>query len=140
MPTSIDWTDSIGATSLANGRPSPADRFSEWTPGWRAIKHESVPIGTGDIESFEFREDFFTHFELRGIPDTSHGLCLRLKRHLDRGGQVTVNTGDDAAHVYTAKKLPGGEVTLRPFNIQRRLFAMVFDLRNTAAGDMVCEY
>jgi hypothetical protein len=140
MATSIAWTDSIGAATLTNGRPVPADRFSGWTPDWVPIRAAATLLGPQEEESFEFADIHIARFELQNIPDTEHDLCLRLKRHLMRNGSVTINTGDDAARTYTAKRRPGSDVTLRPFNIQRRLFAMGFEMKNTAAADMICEY
>lgn len=104
------------------------------------IKHEGVAVGTGDISVWIFRTEYFARFELRNIPDTQFAVMNRLKRHLERGGSVTVNTGDLATRVYTAKKRPGTQITIEPNDAQRRLFAMKFELKNTAAADMILEY
>lgn len=141
MPSSISWTDATGAASLTNGKPVPGDRFGNWTPRNPPVNDAENSLADGVLHTFEFRVDYTAAFELRGIPNTSQDLALRLMLHLERGGAVSVATGDAAARTYGSCKLAPGtkpEFTLSdPVYIE---YTLSLVLLNTAAASMLCIY
>jgi hypothetical protein len=137
--TDITFNDGAAAV-LSNTRPVPFDRFSEWVPDTVDIGPLGVPVGTGVTNVFILRTDYVARTELRNIPDTVLPIAVRLKRHLERGGTVTLNTGDAGHPTYTARIRPGTQVSIEPNDAQRRLFTVKIEFKNTAAADLLCEY
>lgn len=141
---SLSWTDSVGAATLSNvwnSVSTHAGRFANWTPDSIIVGPAKDALGTGDRHVFEFRTDYIATFELRDIPETSHALMMRLSRHLQRGGSVTVTTGDASSTVYTCKIAPGAERPVPEMTDERdRFYRMTFTLKNTAAADLVVSY
>jgi hypothetical protein len=141
MSTSITWTDGSGAASLTNGKPVPADRFTNWTPGQAAVKADVESLATGQPYPWVFRTDSLVTFSLDKIPNTSQATVLRLIRWLESGGVVTVNTGDLASRTYANCYLPKGA---RPsYTMTDRQFleyTLTLTLVNVAAADMLAIY
>src|SRR4051794_17818472 len=116
---SISFTDAFGSATLTNGKPSPADRFANWTP-------KSVPFGDaanrqsdGALTRLKLRDDYGATFDLTMIPVATSGgnrladIADRLCYHLQNGGTCTVTTGDVDANAYaTCGLMPGTTPTL----------------------------
>jgi hypothetical protein len=113
MATSITWTDTAPRT-LTNSKPTPADRFDNW----RSIT------------------------SLSKIPTEDQDLVMKLLRHLQIGGQVTVNTGDAAGRSYTCIRFPGWEIPDGAEMTDNRMleYTLTLKLKNVAAADMLCNY
>jgi hypothetical protein len=139
MASSVVFNDGSSA-ALANQRPVPFDRLWNWTPLSNDIDDRAVTLGPGVTSSFLFRVDQGASFEIRDIPDTQMTIALRCKRHLERGGTCTVNTGDSAARVYTARLWPDARVVIEEQDAGKHTFRVRFELKNTAAADMIAEY
>lgn len=141
MATSLAWTDGGGATSLTNGKPVPADRFTNWTPQSFSVKAEAESLATGQPFPFVFRTDFGSTFSLDKIPNTSQAAVLRLQRWLDGGGVVTVNTGDVASRSYATCYQPkGARSSFTLTNAKTLEYTLSLTLINAAAADMLCIY
>lgn len=100
MSTTIAFTDGTGAVTLTNNKPTPGDRFASWEPFVDEIGAFAHRLGSGVRDSFVFRTDYGAKFELRNIPASKHGDCVRLLKWLQDGGAVAVNTGDASSHSY----------------------------------------
>jgi hypothetical protein len=139
---SIGWTDSTGAATLTNlYATGPASRFANWTPDTAIVAQSANAMADGALHVFEFRADYLVSFELRDIPEASHALMMRLSRHLQRGGSVTVTTGDAASHVYTCTLAPGAERPRPEMTDERdRFYRLSFTLLNTVQADMELSY
>lgn len=143
MATSITWTDAIGAGTLTNSKPVPGDRFSQWEPDSPAVGDDEEALGTGQLYTFTFRNDYLVTFELKQIPQSSMATMLRLQRHLKSGGTVSVNTGDATSHVYaTCCLVKGANPRPRLTDAKSLEYTMGFSLRNVAGSpvDMICVY
>lgn len=140
MATSIAFTDGVGAASLTNGRPVPADRFSGWTAGRSAAADRAMALGTGAISEFVFREDYTAALSLPGIPASSLAVLLRFKRWAEAGGSFTLNTGDSSSNSYTATLMPGTEVTVEREGTEFAEYRLRLVARNASAAVMTCLY
>jgi hypothetical protein len=139
---SIVFNDGTSAT-LTNGKPSPADRFSSWNPSSIIYGAEEEALGTGQLYTFSFRNDYLVTFELRAIPQSQMSVMLRLQRHLKSGGTVTVNTGDAASRSYATCCLQkGADCAPKLSDPQNIEYTQTFALRNVAGSpvDMICRY
>jgi hypothetical protein len=137
---SISFNDG-SAASLDNAKPAPGNRFDRWEPSTREIGESAIALGTGARSVFVFRTDRRVRFTLSKIPNASMAVMLRLGRHLDRGGTVTVNTDDKAARSYTCMLAPGAEPP-RPMLTDPQLleYSLEFDLLSTGVADLICLY
>lgn len=149
MPTTISFTDTIGAATLSNGKTAPADRFSSWLP-------KSLPMGDaierdsdGARIMFQTRDDWGVTFELRRIPSQTAGgvsmfeIADRLRRHLLMGGTCTVNTGDAGSRSYaTCGLMPGTEPQLTQTDARAIEHTLSLALINLAGSptQMICRY
>jgi hypothetical protein len=90
---SISWTDSVGAAEFSNLKPSGGSRFDNWTPDAEVIGPTATGLGTGSLHVFEFRTDYIVGLEISKVPATDevYEKMLRLKLHLERGGEVTLS-------------------------------------------------
>jgi hypothetical protein len=143
MSTSISWTDGIGATSLTNSKPTPGDRFQNWNPASPAVCDAEEALGTGQLYTFKFRDDYLVTFDLTQIPQSAMGTMLRLQRWLTSGGNVSVNTGDASSHVYATCCLQkGADPKPRLTDPKNLEYSISFALRNVAGSpvDMICAY
>lgn len=141
MSSSITWTDGGGAATLTNGKPVPADRFNGWTPQSPVVKAEADSLGTGQPYPFVFRIDYAATFTLDKIPNTSQATVLRLIRHLEGGGVITINTGDTANRTYTSCYLPKGAHPSFTLADRKTLeYSLSLTVVNTAAADLLCVY
>jgi hypothetical protein len=86
----ISFVDSVGAVSFSNVKPRPANRFGNWTPDVEVIGPTATGLGTGDLHVFEFRSDYLVALEIAAIPGSEYEKMLRLKRHLEKSGEVTL--------------------------------------------------
>ena len=100
MSTTITFTDGTGAVTLTNNKATPADRFASWEPFVDEVGAFAHRLGSGVRDAFVFRTDYGAKFELRNIPASKHGDCIRLLKWLQDGGSVSVNTGDATSNVY----------------------------------------
>jgi hypothetical protein len=71
VATSITWTDGIGAGTLTT-----ASRFRQIASlsgslTRRRVGDEDESLGTGQLYTFTFRNDYLVTFELRQIPQSS---------------------------------------------------------------------
>jgi hypothetical protein len=91
----ITFTDSVGAASFSNLKPSGGSRFDNWTPNAEVIGPTATGLGTGSLHVFEFRTDYIVGLEISKVPATDevYEKMLRLKLHLERGGLVTLSGG-----------------------------------------------
>lgn len=112
MASVITWNDSLGTASFSNGLPVPGDRFCAWVPMAPIIGAEAEALGTGEGFMFEFRADSGMSFEIREIAQDNVANALRLIRHLNRYGEVTVTTGDAVGNQYACKKWKGADPSL----------------------------
>lgn len=144
MAVSITWNDGAAGT-LTNLKPagSGADRFANWNPSSVPVGDAEEALGTGQLHTFTFRDDYLVSFELAQIPRSEQALMLRLQRHLMKGGTVVVNTGDTANRSYPTCCMvrgsnPGPKLTDR----KSLEYTMAFSLRNVAAVpvDFICIY
>lgn len=150
MPTSITFTDAIGAASLTNEKPAPGDRFSGWHPITRPGGGEGVNRQSDQLlVMMRVRDDYMCRFELRGIPSTRTGgvaptdLADRLIYHLMNGGTCVVNTGDAQANSYATCSLRKGFVPTLTLTDEALLeYTLTLELVNVAGSParMVCRY
>jgi hypothetical protein len=137
MASSIEFNDGSAAT-LTNGYPPPGDRFAGWEMDSPLMGVEAETLADGTLHVFEFHVKYVASFELRDIPQSQVATALRLIRHLNRGGEVTVNTGDSEGNIYTCQKVKGTEPSLGkpdPVTLRRTL---KLTLRNTEQADLLC--
>jgi hypothetical protein len=142
MATTITFNDGAPAT-LANQKPVPGDRFSNWNPSSPVVGDEEEALGTGQLFVFAFRNDYLVTFDLRQIPQSQMSIMLRLQRHLKNGGTVSVNTGDAANRVYPTCCLQKGTDPVPKLTDPKNLeYSQNFALRNVAGGptDFLCIY
>lgn len=149
MATTITFTDTVGAATLKNGKTSPADRFANWVPMSRDVGDSAPRMSDGAITMFVYRTDYGASFELRNIPIAAVGgvrlveVADRLIRHLLRGGQCAVNTGDSASSAYaTCGLMPGTTPSLSQSNPKLLEYSLSLSLINLAGSPvaMVCRY
>jgi hypothetical protein len=137
MASELEWTDSEGTETLTNGYPAPGDRFAAWHAKSPIVgPAESALAGT--LHVYEFRADYTASFELRGIPQSQVAAALRLIRHLNRGGEVTVYTGDAEDNVYTCQKVADSDPDLGPPDPKDLRRTLKLTLRNTEQADLLC--
>jgi hypothetical protein len=136
MASSLTWSDGEGAGELTNGYPAPGDRFAAWKTDSPLKGVEAEALADGTLHVFEFHAKYLATFELRHIPQDQWSAAMRLVRHLNRGGEVTVNTGDVESRVYTCQKQMGADPELGPPDPQNLRRTLKLTLRNTEAEDM----
>jgi hypothetical protein len=137
MASSLEWTDDTGSATLTNGYPTPGDRFAAWTMMSPLKSVEAETLGDGTLHVFEFHVKYHVSFELRYIPQDQVADALRLIRHLNRGGTVTVNTGDAVDRVYTCQRALEGAVELGPPDPITLRRTLKLTLRNTEEADLL---
>lgn len=140
MSARIEFTDDIGAATLTNGKGTGPDRFRGWSPDVNDIASSEVPVGDGVTQQFLFRRDYIAALELPFIGAASVTTALRLKAHLNGGGEVTVFLNDQSGHEYDCVVAPGTVATFRledPTNFEY-VFACV--LKHLSASPMVADY
>jgi hypothetical protein len=141
----ITFTDGTGTATLDNGLTATAggvgSRFASWVPFTRRIGERAVALGTGASYSFTFRIDYGAAFEMRDIPNTNQGTILRLIRHLEGGGTITVTTGDSASRTYTNCSIdPETAPSLAFQDAQFLTYSLSLSVINLAGADMLCTY
>lgn len=140
---SLVFTDDIGSVTLTNGKPAPADRFSNWVPTSASVGDAAEREGDGAIVMLVVREDWGATFELRKIPVTQVDLADRLSRHLKRGGTCTVNTGDSASRSYaTCGLASGAKPSITQADARNQEYTLALALVNLASSptQMICRY
>lgn len=147
MATTITFTDATGAATLKNGKPSPADRFTNWTPITRPYGQTVHRQSDRTPTFFQLGTQYGASFELRLIPQrTVSGSRLltiadRFIAHLVAGGSCTVNTGDVNTASYSGCYLmPGTEPTLNCADNNQLEYTLTVVLFNPAGTRMVCHY
>jgi hypothetical protein len=89
MAATIQFTDGTGSATVT----ALAGRLNNWSPDSLPVDDHATRLGSGVVDTFEFRANARVSFELR-IANTDMAAALRLMKHLWRGGTCTVNTGD----------------------------------------------
>jgi hypothetical protein len=140
MATSIAFTDGTGAATLTNGQTGNPGRFKGWTPGGLGIGPSETASGTGAVSKWRFRTDYTAKFDLPYIPASSLDVAIRLKLHLEDGGNCTVTTGDAGSRTYTATLRPGGTVDLVQSDGPMMEYTLTLELLNASAAVMLCVY
>ena len=143
MAASIDFTDTIGAASLTNGKSNGADRFGSWVPWQTPIGPTAEALANGIRYAWVHRTDYGARFELRHIPNDRLDIVLRLLSHLAIGGTCTVNTGDSSARSYaTCGIAPGWRIeNACDFGDPRVIeYTLALNLLNHAGTQMICIY
>lgn len=145
--TSITFTDGIGAATLTNGKPYPANRFSNWNPFSMPYGDRVTRQSDRTPTMFRLGSLYGASFELRMIPQrTSGGVRLvtiadRLRYHLLNGGSCTVNTGDTDTAIYTGCYVaPGVDPQLSMADPNQLEHTLTLSLINPAGTRMVCHY
>lgn len=141
MSTSIVFTDAIGTATLTNSKPTPADRFTDWTPVTPA-NEDAVYTLAGARSRWRYAQYYGASFTLDKIPVVDMDIILRLLRWLQTGGSVTVNTGDTSDRIYTATAFPNWDIPEGPELSDNKVlwYTLKLKLRNTASVDMLCNY
>jgi len=98
---------------------------------------EAEALGTGELFVFKFRDDYGASFEIREIEQSNVAAALRLIRHLNNGGEVTVTTGDADSNEYTCKKWKGAEPSLSAADPKSLRRTLKLTLKSLTAADMV---
>jgi hypothetical protein len=140
LASSLEWTDAEGFAELTNGYPAPGDRFAAWVTSSPLKGVEAETLADGTLHVYEFHAKYLATFELRYIPQDQWRLAMRLIRHLNRGGEVTVNTGDAEDNVYTCQKQMGTEPELGPPDPVTLRRTLKLTLRNTEQADLLCTW
>jgi hypothetical protein len=138
---SIVWTDSVGSAILT----TLIDRLGNWSPDEIIVGVDGAPLGTGLTQNWVFRTDFVVSFELPYIPMAQTPLLQRLKYWLAGGGQVTVNTNDNAQRTYTCVIWPGdGSGNAKQpkwaFDRANLEYTLTVYLKNIAASNLLAIY
>jgi hypothetical protein len=139
VASSLEFNDGTPAT-LTNGYPAPGDRFAGWMMDSPLKGVEAEALADGTLHVFEFHAKYIASLELRHIPQDQVAVALRLIRHLNRGGEVTVNTGDVDDNSYVVQKLAGSSPELGKPDPQTLRRTLKLTVRNTEEADMLCEY
>ncbi len=137
MASEIQYTDDDGFMSFSNGIEAPGDRFNNWVPMNPMVGAEAEALGTGELFVFKFRDDYGASFEIREIAQDNVAAALRLIRHLNNAGTVTVLTGDADGNEYTCKKWKGAEPSLSAADPKSLKRTLKLTLKSTSATDMV---
>lgn len=145
----IQFTDSVGAATLRNGLPAPADRFAGWTPMTRPVGDVRHGLSTGTRYLFRYRTDYGVSFRLEEIPARqTSGLYYvdiadRLVAHLLSGDTCSVQPEDGTGTVYaTCGLLEGTTPTLELTDRGGLLYTLSLALVNLAGSPvrMVARY
>ena len=141
MATSIQWYDTASRT-LTNSKPTPADRFDNWTPITPPEASAVYGLGTGIRHQWRFRQDYGASFALSKIPVADTDLVMRLLRHLQEGGEITVNTGDSSGRSYDCIAFPNWDIPEgAEFTDNRMLeYTLTLKVKHTLDLDMICNY
>jgi hypothetical protein len=131
----IQFNDGPGNNMVA----CTAMRFSNWSPDAEDIGPSPVALGTGNSYKFIERTDYTATFDLDHIPPLSMNTVMRLKRWLESGGQITVNTQDLYLNSYTCVLKPKGKVTWK-YDKKLMEYSVSVAVKNTAAAYMRCIY
>lgn len=146
----IQFTDGVGAATLRNNFPVPADRFSNWTPITRPYGDSSNRLSDGLTVMFKYRDDFGASFELAGIPvkaisggTNMVAIADRLIAWLLGGGTCSVQCEDTPTSVYaTCGLYPGTTPSLKMSNRQTLEYTLSLQVLNVAGSPvrMDCVY
>lgn len=142
MPANITFTDGTGAATLT--AIGAVGRFSNWTPDPTPIQDEAERLGSGVIDTFEFRVAQRVTFTIT-VPNTDMAVLNRYVLHLRRGGICTVNTTDAGTRSYADMGLVAGSV---PQIVRAHAQFLDYDLTvsleykgaSVPAGGLVCIY
>jgi hypothetical protein len=138
MASSLEFEDAEGFETLNNGYPAPGDRFAAWHTMSPIVGPEDEALGSGTLYVWEFRADYLASFELRDIPQSQVAVAMRLIRHLNRAGEVTVNTGDVDDRIYVCQKAKESKPDLGPPDPRTLRRTLKLTLRNTEQEDLLC--
>lgn len=131
MTAQITWTDDQGAAALDNGLPVCI--FTNWEAYY--VPDGPRPHGLGDQRPYKWvhADVFGARFSLEEIPERLLPLALRLCAHLEKGGEVEVETDDLEGNVYLcylAKTAAELRPLIRMTNRHLRRYRIDFDLVN----------
>jgi hypothetical protein len=137
LASELEFTDDEGTETLTNGYPSPGDRFA----GWQTLGPIEGPEDeslAGTLYKWEFRADYIASFDLEDIPQDQWAVAMRLVRHLNRAGTVTVRTGDAEDRTYVCQKVKGSNPELGKPDRRTLRRTLKLSLRNTEQVEMLC--
>lgn len=97
----IIFTDAIGTAVLHNGKPAPANRFSNWKPNPMPIGEKANRQSDGALTMFRYRDDFGATFDLTGIPVAASPQNL-----LEPNGDITGTVGATPTGMGTSTMAP----------------------------------
>lgn len=143
MASYLQWTDTEGTATLANGMPAPGDRFNGWMPLTEVVGPEDEALGDGTLYIWEFRSDYGARFRMDHLPTSSQATVMRLMRHLKRAGTVAVYTGDVMDRLYpTCQMWKGKPPELSDPDPKTMMRSLTLTLRNVASDpeDMIAVY
>jgi hypothetical protein len=133
---SIVFRDSFGTTTI----PSVAPTLGNWVPDVEEIGDRQTGLGDGTEYLFSFRTDYVASFEMPYIPATAIPDLVRLKRHLLRGGLITIFTEDAASRVFTCALKPGSTPSWTLADRRTREYTLSLAVRNVMPYPMMVDY
>jgi hypothetical protein len=137
LASELEFEDSEGLETLTNGYPAPGDRFAAWQTLSPIVGPEDESLA-GTLYVWEFRADYLASFELHDIPQDQVAIAMRLIRHLNRAGEVTVRTGDAEDRTYVCQKAKGSSPELGKPDPRTLRRTLKLTLRNTEEADLLC--
>ena len=137
-------TISFSGGTIANvWANTPADRLNGTEPKVRVVGQTRRLLGTQELRVWEYASPSYTlTFTIRDIADDEQELCLALSLALQRGEEVTVETGDGALRTYPRCILaPGSEPPdVSPPDPQTMRREMTFTLLSLSGTPFVAIY
>lgn len=124
--------------SLASPRPTPADRFWDFTPNYSIVGPDKAALGDASIHTFVFREDYTAVLEIRHLAPSQLETALALMKALINGETVRVVTSDADSNVYLCTRKPGTVPTITNADQSRQHFTFRCELR--AAEPILIDY
>lgn len=132
----ITWTDSSGVARL----DQLGLTFTGWTPDVALVGPRETALATGAEYLYELRQDEIARFRFTDMAPTQLALALRVKRHLLRGGQVTVYTEDLSDATYDCTLAPGTTPTIEQEDGRLLTYALELALRSVDGSPLLAVY
>lgn len=137
MSSSIAWTDAEGVASLSNLKTGPGARLFNWSPDSFPVGPTVTGLGTGTLHHFNFRDDYYVSFEMRGIPGSEAAKLLRLQTHLIDGYLVALTCDREMAATFAICCLAPDSKPDITFGDRTRLeYTLAVRLKAVAAADV----
>src|SRR5262245_45101706 len=100
----ISWTEGTGssamAMSLGSLRPDPGNRLFDVNPDYVHIGNIRTTLAQVE-RAFTFGDYYTLAFTIKHLLPSQHEAALLLKRHLTKGGTVTLTTDDVDGNTYS---------------------------------------